>query len=212
MNCLVITGGDAPKAETLRLLSARCQLVIAADSGIDTAVSASIIPDVAVGDFDSTAYSIASIASQGVSVVRYPEDKDDTDTEIALRLAREKGADYIILAGAGGGRLDHLLAVFTIFSRRFHPDEWQTKEDSIFCVPIGMTKHFRAAEQSFVSIFPLGESSAGMRSKNLKWALDGLIWDRGSFGISNRCVGPEFSVTAGTCPLLVITPSGTESF
>lgn len=212
MNCLVVTGGDAPKAETLQRLAARCQLVIAADSGVDTAASALIIPDVAVGDFDSTAFSLASISSQGVSIMQYPEDKDDTDTEIALSLAREKGADYIILAGAGGGRLDHLLAVFTIFSRKFHPDEWQTKEDSIFYVPAGKTRHFRAAKQSFISIFPLGERSVGMHSKNLKWELDGLVWERGSFGISNRSVGSEFSIIAGSCPLLVITPSGTESF
>lgn len=212
MNCLVITGGDAPNAETLRNLAARCQLVIAADSGLDTAMAASILPAIAVGDFDSTEIQLDSLISQGISIVRYPEDKDDTDTEIALKLAQDKGADYIILAGAGGGRLDHLLGVFAMFSRKLHPDEWQTQTDSIFCVPAGTTRLFKTFEQAVVSVFPLGQASSGMRSRNLKWALDGLVWGLGSFGVSNRCLGSEFSISAGTCPLLVITPSGTESF
>ena len=36
--------------------------------------------------------------------------KDDTDTEAAIRLAIEKGAQSITLLGATGSRIDHVLA------------------------------------------------------------------------------------------------------
>lgn len=211
MKCLIVTGGDAPKIETLQRLSADCQLIIAADSGIDTALSASIVPSLVVGDFDSTRLAPDIMTSRGISLIRYPEDKDETDTEIAISLAHTKGADYIVLAGAGGGRLDHLLAVFAMFARDLHPDEWQTQDDSIFFIPSGTMRQFKTTDYATISIFPIGQRSSHMHSTDLKWSLDGLVWERGFFGVSNRCMGNEFSVTAGTCPLLVLSPSGTES-
>jgi len=82
-------------------------LVIAADGGSRHCQSLKIIPDVLIGDLDSTDPSLAAKWEEGgVEVIRYRADKDQTDLELALMLAQERGADEIVVYGAVGGRLD----------------------------------------------------------------------------------------------------------
>ena len=79
--------------------------IIAADSGYDTAKKLGVIPHLLVGDMDS----ISEVPSD-VEIYRVKAEKDDTDTMLAISIARSRGADEIILVGGGGGRLDHLLS------------------------------------------------------------------------------------------------------
>jgi thiamine pyrophosphokinase len=79
--------------------------IIAADSGYDTAKKLGVVPHLLVGDMDS----ISEVPSD-VEIYRVKAEKDDTDTMLAISIARSRGADEIILVGGGGGRLDHLLS------------------------------------------------------------------------------------------------------
>lgn len=213
MKALLLTGGECPSKEFLCLLAAGADLVIAADSGLDAARAAGIVPDLVVGDFDSLAdiSLLASIPSERIR--EYPEDKDDTDTEIAMAAAREKGSDHIIIAGGGGGRLDHLLAITSLFRRSDPPREWHTGHESIYFLAKGKTAFFEASRGETVSVFPaMGEGSRGMDSDGLQWPLKDLVWGKGHFGISNRSMGDTVMISAGTAPLLVILPVGRKCF
>jgi thiamine pyrophosphokinase len=86
-------------------------VVIAADGGADRAVLVGRIPDVLIGDLDSVAAeTLALCESKGVRVERFPAEKNETDTELALDWAHARaGDDEVILVGAGGGRVDHWL-------------------------------------------------------------------------------------------------------
>ena len=76
--------------------------VIAADAGIRYVGERA---DFAIGDWDSLHYIPA-----GVKAVSLPVVKDYTDTGEAVDYALSKGAEEIVLFGAGGGRTDHFLA------------------------------------------------------------------------------------------------------
>lgn len=81
--------------------------VIACDHGYDHAKRMGIRPDIIIGDLDSL--------DQGgrmetVPVLRYPEQKDDSDTMLAVKYALQEGFTHLILTCALGGRLDHLFA------------------------------------------------------------------------------------------------------
>ena len=78
--------------------------VICADSGYRHAEALGIIPDILLGDFDSIAEM-----PQEVEILRFPAEKDETDLQIAICHAREKGFSDIYVIGAFGGRLDHFL-------------------------------------------------------------------------------------------------------
>ncbi|MCG2754787.1 MAG: hypothetical protein L6247_04340, partial [Desulfobacteraceae bacterium] len=68
-------------------------LIIAADGGLHHFRSLGITPDVLIGDTDPlTGDDIKGLQIAGVEIIRYPAKKDQTDLELALRLAIDRGA------------------------------------------------------------------------------------------------------------------------
>ncbi len=99
--CLIIAGGDyapiGPVGE---------DFVLACDRGLAYTQREGIVPDLILGDFDSYRGTLP----EGIPVLRYPVEKDDTDAMLAVRWAADNGFDAIRLACCFGGRLDHLLS------------------------------------------------------------------------------------------------------
>jgi len=210
MIALIVTGGDCPPHEIIRALAKDASCVVAADSGFDVCLSSAIEPDIVVGDFDSIRYgSLARVPND--KILRYPEEKDYTDTELAIEAAMNRGAQKIVLAGGGSGRLDHLLAVRALFERENSIHEWHTAKESVFLVPAQRSLHFSAPTTLIVSVFPLSQGARGMHSHGLRWPLDGLVWDCGHFGVSNKTMMPQVEIFSGQEPILVILPLGTKA-
>jgi thiamine pyrophosphokinase len=83
------------------------ELVIAVDGGSRHCLSLGILPGILIGDLDSTDPELVEKWRQeGVEIIQHPEDKDQTDLELALMLAQTRGAGKIVVHGAIGGRLD----------------------------------------------------------------------------------------------------------
>ena len=117
MNALIITGGylniDFAK-EYIKTLS--YDKVFAVDKGLEYADSLSIVPDYIIGDFDTIDNEVlmkyenaASSGSINSRIIRHPVMKAQTDTELAVNMAKEENAEAIIILGATGSRLDHVL-------------------------------------------------------------------------------------------------------
>jgi thiamine pyrophosphokinase len=135
-------------------------------------------------------------------VLRFPRDKDETDTEIGLRVMREMGCGSVTIAGGGGGRIDHLLGIVNLFEREQPPKRWVTDGEDIFLVE--GTAEFDARAGQTVSIFPVGSVAARMASTGLRWDLDELEFRRGFPGLSNRALGGPVRLSVGIGKLLVI--------
>jgi len=159
-------------------------------------------PDLVVGDMDSV--SDPSIVAEYPEVLVSSRDKDDTDTELGLQALRRRGYGRIVMAGGGGGRLDHLLALRALLERPSGPDEWICSRERI--VRLDEPRSFEVPAGSTVSVFPLSGGAAGMHSEGLKWPLDGLSWDQSHFGISNVATTGCFLVDPGQRPLFVVLP------
>ena len=86
-------------------------LIIAADAGYLTAKEMGIVPDVLLGDFDTLG---ERNIPDGIECLRVPREKDDTDTQLAVRTAIERGAKEIVIIGGLGGRIDHTLSTLAI--------------------------------------------------------------------------------------------------
>lgn len=100
--CLILSGGDACEVPA----EFRCaDYIIACDRGWKHAESLGLMPDLIVGDFDSSPKP-----EGGIPVECLPTRKDDTDTMYAVRKALEKGYRDIVIACAFGGRFDHSFA------------------------------------------------------------------------------------------------------
>lgn len=116
MVALILADGDAPTRSRLDTTwpdwAEGIDLVIAADGGARHAADLGVVIDLWVGDGDSLGEAgLAALAATGVPIELSRPDKDETDTELAVRAALQRGAGRLVIVGAlGGPRVDHTLA------------------------------------------------------------------------------------------------------
>jgi thiamine pyrophosphokinase len=189
MKAALCIGGEAPGAGTLKEILSSVDYIAAADSGFDYLYRLGYEPDLVVGDLDSTSHADVIQRLPKEKVELSERDKDETDAEIGLRRLHELGAKEIILIGGGGGRLDHLVGLLILFHRESRPDQWYSGSD--YVVSIDRRREFSDMEGATVSLFPVGKGRCRLRSRGLKWPLDGLLWERGDAGISNVVTSPD---------------------
>jgi thiamine pyrophosphokinase len=211
MRGIAFIGGEGPAEAVCRRLAGAADLVVAADSGFLAARKAGIDPGWIVGDMDSLGDPALLDACPPERVIRYPHEKDFTDTELALKLLWDQGCGEVWLLGGGGGRTDHLLAIRSLFEREPSPDRWFTKAEDIRRLRRGGRFVFPETERGGegiggISVFPLGTGPWKAESRGLKWPLDRLVWDRGFFGISNEAPSGHFSISAVLGDFLILTP------
>jgi thiamine pyrophosphokinase len=139
-------------------------------------------------------------------VLRCGTDKDYTDTELALRLLWERGCDDVWLLGGGGGRIDHLLALRSLFERDPCPSRWITGAEDLRRLEAPAEFSLTLPPGALVSIFPLGEGPWEAESAGLRWPLAGLPWDRGFFGISNAAETGPLSLRVRRGRFLAVLP------
>jgi thiamine pyrophosphokinase len=213
----IITGGECPPPLiTRQAVQGKKALIVAADSGLFHSEEAGLKPDYIIGDMDSIDES--RLASYPVEcVIRHSHDKDYTDTELAFKLTVEKGCDEVWIIGGGGGRIDHLFGIRSLFEREIFPRRWITGSADIWCIEAmidskssrtanALTMKMKPEKDAVVSVFPLGGGPWEAASEGLKWHLKGLPWDRGFFGLSNATVCGEFYIKAERGRFMVILP------
>jgi thiamine pyrophosphokinase len=199
---LLLIGGEGPARTVLEGLLAREPRIIAADSGFDLARSLGLEPELLIGDLDSVADSPELRAFPEDRIRRYPADKDETDTEIGLRLFRELGIDRVVLAGGGGGSLEHLVGILALFERDKRPAAWYTAREHVQAVEGELV--LEGCRGQSLSLFPLGGGARGLSSRGLKWPLDGLSWARGDAGVSNLCAEDRVVIRVRRGRLLLV--------
>ena len=87
---------------------------VSADCGYKNAQKLGISIDFAVGDFDS---GNKDELPREAEIIEVPAEKDFTDTQLAVDVALEQGADFITIIGGLGGRLDHTLSNLAILEK-----------------------------------------------------------------------------------------------
>lgn len=113
MRAFIYVGGEiftdeitqSPKGDDLK---------ISADCGYENAKKLGIVPDFAVGDFDSG--SMAELPRE-TEIIEVPAEKDFTDTQLAVDVALEHGADHVIIIGGLSGRLDHTMSNLSLLEK-----------------------------------------------------------------------------------------------
>jgi len=111
---LIILNGDynSSKKEFEDILAGESiSKIIAVDGGTDILKNFSVKPDIIIGDLDSISLETKEYYSSiGVEIKKYPVEKDQTDSEIAVDYCSEMGIKSIIITAALGGRIDQEIA------------------------------------------------------------------------------------------------------
>lgn len=106
----VVLDGDAPAEDDLEDIQ-WAHLVVAADGAGGWLAKSGLAPDAIVGDMDAIDPDVLEeLEKDGVEVVRYPAEKDETDGRLALERALEEAPQRLVIVGAHGGRTAMFLA------------------------------------------------------------------------------------------------------
>lgn len=110
MKALIAAGGNKPSEKLLNSYVKDMDLIIGADRGSEYLYDYGIVPHVILGDFDSiNEQKLSELEKSKIEIIKFPPEKDYTDTEIAIMEAIKRGADKIYLFAGIGTRADHTL-------------------------------------------------------------------------------------------------------
>lgn len=207
MHVIVFAGGTIQSGVAVDQALSRDGLVIAADSGARTALELGYVPTLVVGDFDSldqeTHQQLQRLGSRFLSA---PVEKDETDTELAIRTALEQGATQITLLGAlGGARFDHSIANIFLLASFDVPIElvdgstrsWQLRGPGETAIA--------GKKGDLLSLFPLSSDARGICTEDLYYPLRGETLYLGKArGISNVLLGSQARVSLDDGLLLLM--------
>jgi thiamine pyrophosphokinase len=204
----IVVAGSLLVGELDRAAVEAGDLLIAVDGGADAVARAGLTPDLLVGDLDSiTVLGLADLERRGVELVRLRTDKDETDTEAALRLAVERGADEITVYNAlGGPRLDHLLGNLLLLTAPWLAPVHVTLVDGLheafLCKGDAVVN---GRPEDTVSLLPLSEVVQDVRTEGLRYPLFGEPLKQGATrGVSNELTRVQARVIHGEGALLLI--------
>ena len=112
-NYLISIGGNS----TSNILSIESNFdeIIAVDSGVEHLFKLSLVPTTLIGDLDSISEnSLDKVKKNGVDIIAFNSNKDQTDFELALNYLEGVENSIIYIIGGESGEIDHLLSIFLL--------------------------------------------------------------------------------------------------
>lgn len=191
LKTLIFANGDANDGVMVRraLDAAPDAWVIAADGGAKQAAHYGRAIHTLIGDMDSlTQDEVTALEAGGADVRRYPDEKNETDLELALTHAADRGARWIRVIAAIGDRLDqtlsnvYLLALPVLRGRDVRLVAG--KQEAWLLYPGEHSIH--GAPGDTLSLLPVSGEATGIRTENLYYPLrDETLTFGPARGISN---------------------------
>jgi len=208
----VIAHGDVDPRDRAQLDGA--EIVVAANGGTPALERWNFVPHAIVGDLDSLGVDrAAEYAAQGVTVVPYSPEKDESDLELAIAYATTAKADDIVLLGIfAGARFDHEMANTLLIAA----DEYRGRRlravrggMTVRALHGGETLDLDGVAGDLVTLLAVRGDAEGVRTHRLKYPLGRETLRFGAArGLSNVVVSAGATVSCDRGVLLVIETAG----
>ncbi|MEA1971404.1 MAG: thiamine diphosphokinase [Thermodesulfobacteriota bacterium] len=209
----VISGGAVNDPQFLyeEIRSVGNPVVICADGAAQRLKVSDITPDFIVGDMDSIdENTLKYFEAKGSGIIRYPRDKDETDTQLALECAFGMNPDEIRILGALGGRVDHMLANISLLVmcvKRGVDAKIVDKDCELLVIDRSCVINGREGET--VSLLPMSSDVRGITLEGFMYPLsDGLMEIGKPYGVSNKLAGTRGTISVKSGYLLIIRQFG----
>lgn len=207
MKAVIIANGVIEKDYIVKEECSKADVILCADSGAEHAYRLGIMPNYVIGDFDSIDSSILKhLYQNGINIIKYPCEKDFTDTELCIIKAIEIGCTKICFLGMMGKRIDHALGNIGLLHFAANRgvngyivcDDWKIyicKDKINLDGNIG----------DIVSIIPFKGDVSGVYTKGLKYPLkDSLLEFGRPLGVSNVMLEEKCEIGVKSGEILVI--------
>lgn len=208
-NVIIVTGGSVTSSLLLDTIKEyKDSYIIGVDRGLDILRECGITPNLAMGDFDSASEESREFFEDNPSTVIFKPEKDFTDTHAAVLRALEMKPESVMLLGATGSRVDHMLANIGMLK---------------LCVVGGVEgfilddnnrirmidKHCKLEKKSlygkYISCIPFSDRVTGVSLEGFLYPLtDATIIKEDSIGVSNELREEEGHIYVDTGYLLVM--------
>lgn len=206
--CLIVSGGPLDLEFAASFLKGRSyDVTIAVDAGVGACMSLLLRPELLVGDFDTFGKEqiLKYQRETGVSMDIHKAEKDETDTELALRDALLMGCTEADVLGATGGRLDHEISNIHLMAqgkKRGLKVNIFDRKNKISLLDSEFEKRTEFFKDSlygtYVSFLPLTETVRGITLMGFKYPLfekDISILENPSLCVSNEVVEERAEIT-----------------
>ena len=186
------------------------QNIIVCDRGLEALYKLKIIPNHVVGDFDSVSPEILEFYKKQSQIIfhTYHAEKDNTDTDIALKLAIRLKSSKITIMGALGKRMDHAIANIHILKDALEaniPCQIIDEHNRIYLINKEMTLEKDKIYGKYVSLIPLTSEVEGITLTGFKYPLENYTLPIGtSLGISNEIIEDRAHIEMKKGILIVI--------
>lgn len=203
--------------------------IIAADAGYRHLDTRGIVPNIAIGDFDSLGYvpkedkqasvqlkeDVDNGTPKNIRVMQYPEDKDKTDLELAIDEALTMKPQILMIYGALGRRIDQALSSIQMLSHiADHRVGVFCVGDKEACAVVNGPSEFGLgipnddSLDKTISIFSLTDVSLVEASQGLKWPYTNTaITNSMSLGVSNEITANPMKIKVKMGKILLVFSS-----
>lgn len=201
-SCIIVSAGPVSEKQCIPKEFVN-GFVIACDAGWKNCDKLGLIPDLVLGDFDS------SEAPSRDGVVVLPKEKDDTDTHYAARQAVAKGFAQVMMLGAlGGARMEHTLAnIGTAFwlEQQGVRTTLLNEKSRVSVVLPGTVRTFMRSGYQYISLFPLEGKTEDITVTGAKYPLQHASLDMYyPLGVSNEWDLDNITIQTQKGALLVV--------
>ncbi|MCA1665990.1 MAG: thiamine diphosphokinase [Thermomicrobia bacterium] len=206
---VIVTGGAVGDDAFVREQCAGANLLIAADAGALVLERLGIVPDLAVGDFDTAGPAlVARLTASGIPTETHPVAKDYTDTHLAIIIAIARGATEVVVLGAlGGPRYDHMLATALSLAAPAFAGVRIALVDPLHTMLVlrpGASVALHGTPGEYVSLLALTEEVTGVSGDGLLYPLPTAFRLGDNIGVSNELTMPDATISVGTSGILLV--------
>ena len=212
IDIIIVAGGEIDdNLLECEIKNANMPYIIGVDKGIEALDRIGSVPDIVIGDFDSADKSIKDTYITNYKSIVLNPIKDETDTHVAVleALKLDESEKKIIILGATGGRIDHLLGNLALLKLcldngvadscildsknkiRMIKDRFCIKKDEAY--------------GEFISLIPFTDKVEGITLEGFKYNLrEGVLIKDETRGISNEIVKEEGHIRMKSGYLLLL--------
>ncbi len=207
MKKVLIAGSGRENSKDFYLkLSHDFDFIIGVDRGAEVLLDAGVKPDIAIGDFDSVT-DLSYIEGSGIRILKFPVEKDKSDTELAIEFALGKGFDVFVMTSMLGRRTDHLLFNISLLVNLYRKGKDCTiiEEHEEIHLLESERKTFHVRSGDIVSLFPIDKIIYGVSTEGLKYELQGKnLVSSSTLSLSNVALKNDVSISVKKGIVLVL--------
>ncbi|HSD98556.1 MAG TPA: thiamine diphosphokinase [Patescibacteria group bacterium] len=210
MHCVIFSGGTISRSTLVRSAIKQADFIIAADGGAESALRMGIVPGVVIGDFDSVSpKTMRKLEKKQATLLKFPQEKDETDTELALDYAiKHKATDITILGGNNGDRFDHVIANLLLATTSKVSVKFINGNQVMWIEKGPIIRTISGKKGDLLSLIPLLGDVKGVTLEGLQYGLKNETLAFGKpRGVSNVFLGKKASVQFAKGLLLIVYTS-----